>query len=195
MAIDVTKTNNVPMRVLFGTSGAEVELGLTAPGAITVEFNQSWVEQMAHQTGGRTIEAYAKPGNPVIQVSLMEVATLANWAIDFPLGSAQSDGASGTRFSPTLITEGASTPHVGQKASTIAKKLILRPVSTASSSTEDNFDLWFPKAYVSAVGTMSFDVEEPVVLGLTFSTLFTPAAAEGEHIMVFGKTTGTWVDA
>jgi len=92
MSYDVTKINNVPMRVLFGTAGAEVELGYTAPGEITVTFAEEWVEQMAHQTGNRVIEAYAKPGNPTIQVGLMEISTLSNWAIAFPLGSAQSDG-------------------------------------------------------------------------------------------------------
>lgn len=195
MSYDVTKVNRVPMRVLFGAAGSEVELGYTAEGAITVTFNEQWVEQKAHQTGDRTIEAYAKPGNPVIAVKLLEVATLSNWAVAFPLGSAQSDGGSGTRFSPTLITEGASTPHVGQKASSIAKKLILRPASTASSSTEDNFDLWFPKAYCASVGAIQFGVDADMMLDLTFNTLFTEAATEGEHLWVFGKTTGTWVDA
>lgn len=195
MSYDISKTNHIPMRILFGTAGSEVELGYSEPGEITVSFNQSWVEQMAHQTGGRALEAYAKHGNPTIQVGLMEVATLANWEVAFPNGSPQSDGSSGTRFSPTLVTAGATTPHTGQKASAIAKQLILRPVSTASSSTEDNMDLWFPKAYVSAVRDIQYSVDVAVMLNVTFSTLYVENATEGEHLWILGKRTGAWVDA
>lgn len=194
MAYDITKTNHVPMRVLFGAAGSEVELGYTEPGEITVTFNEEWVDQMAHQTGGRILDSYAKPGNPTIQVGLLEVTNLANWAVAFPLGSAQSSSGD-ARYSPTLITAGASTPHTGQKASSIAKRLILRPVSTASSSTEDAFDLWFPKAWVRTVGDVQFGVDVAVVLNVTFGTLYTEAATEGEHIWLLGKPTGTWVDA
>jgi len=194
MGYDVTKTNRIPMRVLFN----DVELGLCNEGEITVSFAQDWVEQMAHQMGKRVLEAYYNPGNPSITCGLLEVETLSNWEIAFPGGSPQQDGSANTRFSPTLITAGTSTPHIGQKASAYAKRLVLRPMKSASSSTEHSFDVWFPLAYVRSVGDMNFGVDSAIVLDLNFGTLYNPSATLGEHIWIKGLKTagsGTWTDA
>lgn len=114
----------------------------------------------------------------------------------FPTGSKQSDGSSGTRFSPTLITAGTSTPFAGIKASSLAQKLILRPATQyVDASTEKSRDFWVPKAFCSGVGDMIFETDAPQALDMTFQTLFIPTAGEGEHSWIYGLSTGTWVDA
>lgn len=193
MAVDVTKINHEPMFVIFNG----VELGYVREGEITVSFSEEWVDQMAHQTGNRVVESFYKGGGaPSVNIGLLQVQELANWAVAFPTGSAQSDGGSGTRFSPTLVTAGASTPHIGQKASAYAQVLVLRPAALyVNVSTETARDLWFPKAWCSGVGDIQYGVDQAVVLDCTFRALYVPGAAEGEHVWVYGLKTGAWVDA
>jgi hypothetical protein len=189
---DVSKINHEPMWAIFG--GAN--LGLIAPGSVTVNFTDEWVDQMAHQTGNLVLESYYKPGSPTIHIKAIEILTMANWAVAFPTGSAQGDGGSGSRFSPTLITAGTSTPYAGQKASTVDAQLTLRPAAQyADASTEKTRDLWFPSAWCRSVGEMQFDIEQPMAFDLTFGTLFVAGASEGEHLWIWGLKTGAWVDA
>lgn len=190
---DPTKVNREPMWALFNG----VNLGLIAPGDVTVSFTDSWVNQTSHQLGPNAVlESYNQVGSPTIKVKTLEILTMANWAVAFPTGSAQSDGAAGSRYSPVLITDGNTTPFSGKKASAIAQKLILRPAAQyVDASTEKSRDLWFPKAWCSNMGDFQFSADSDMAFDMTFSTLFIPTAGEGEASWIWGLTTGTWVDA
>jgi len=188
---DVTKTNHEPVWAVFNGTN----LGLIDAGDVTVTFNEEWVDQMSHQTGGFKLESYYKGGSPTINIKALEVQTLANWEVAFPYGSPQSSSGN-SRFSPTLVAAGSTTPYAGMKASAVTHPLILRPAQQyADASTEKSRDLYFMKAWCRSVGAMNFSIDNPQALDLTFDTLFDTTAGEGQHIWFLGLLTGTWIDA
>ena len=185
MANDATKLNHEPVQVIFNS----VDLGICEPGGVSVSWQSEWVFQQGAQTGNRNLQGYFKGSNPTISVSLAQIDDLSSWEILFPTADNQTS-SSDTRIAGDLAA--ANSPWVGQKATVYAKKLVLRPVRGGDLTAEYLFDVVFPLAICTNPGDMTLDLDSPMLLPMEFSTLFDPAASEGEQHWFRGLETGTW---
>jgi hypothetical protein len=191
---DVTLQNHIPVWVIFGTTN----LGLCDEGDITVEMNESWVNQLSHQTGRTPIDSFYAGNAPIVNITFIEVMNWDLWKVAFPYGEKQQDTFTPphTRFVPTRIVDNTSSRFVGHRATGIANELILRPEYTYNAAaTEEAIDVHFPKAFCSSVGTIPFSVDTPNRLPMTFTVLRDIAASSGQSPWYRGlKTpTGSWV--
>jgi len=188
MAGTATYLNHGPMWVIYNA----VNLGFLNEGEVTLTINQDWVDQLCHQTGSHVVQSYFKGEQVDVEASLAEITNLDNWVVAFQTAQKQKDTAT-----PPInrIASGSATttaPYIGTTATSVAKVLILRPVSLyTDASTETAQDFVIPKAFCRNAGAIPHGIDTANVLPLHFSGIFDPAATEGEYLWVRGKLTGT----
>jgi hypothetical protein len=191
----VSYINNEPVWVVYNT----VLLGLTEPGGCTVNITPGYEMRTAEQTGDSPIDAIFTGVTATVDVTLSEIDNEDNWVVAFPHAEKQED----TSTPPSIRVAGnsttATTPYVGQKATSIDAPLILRPQSEYTDvSTEETGDLVFPTAFCNNVGEIVFALKSGNTLPLTFTALFDPSATQGENLWYRGLLTegdGTWAAA
>lgn len=182
-----------PVWVIFNNT----VLGYTAEGEITARMQETWVDQVAHQTGAQPINAYHKGGNVEIDVNLIEVDNWDLWPIAFPVGTKQQDTATplNTRFTAYGTSAGN---FIGTKASSVAAQLVLRPQDAYTTvSAETQYDLVIPLAFVKNVGDIPFGIDVPNQLALTFGALLDATQTDGSNSWFRGLETpgtGAWAD-
>lgn len=131
-----------PCQALFGTDGAEADLGLTE-GGVTVTFATTTVDLKSDQTGETPQDRIITGQTITITIPLAEI-TMDNWALALNQTKTHYGGKTGV----------AGANKVGKSLLNDAKSLILIKYDegAASSDTEDH--LKFPKAAPSG----NFDV-------------------------------------
>ncbi len=190
-----TYLNHVPSWVILN----DVLLGFTNDGDISVNMNQEWVSQFTTQTGANEVQAYNKGGTPTISVDLAEVYNWDNWIAAFPNAEKQVDTDTPVNNRIAGHDAAGTAQYVGQKATTVALQLVIRPVTDyTDETTETGNDFFFPLTYCANVGDIPFGLDTPLSLSLEFRALFNPAASLGQYQWVYGLETegaGAWVAA
>ena len=189
-----------PVWICWGPVATAVNLGFLE-GGVTIDFEDSVVEQKASQTGDLTLEAYHKQGPVTVTANISQIADLDILDMVFPFGSKQVSDASPpeNRFSSDPASVGLTTPYAGRKMSTVANILRIIPVdeyTDAVTETTNQFVVF--KAYPANWGQWQLDIENSLAPEIQFKSLYdTTTAQEGQSHWMVGKISAAdaWVAA
>lgn len=146
-----------PCQVLFGTAGAEADLGKTE-GGVVVTFATDVVDLASDQYGTTPEDQVVSGQKATIACPLADI-TLANLAIALNQTKKTSGADSGI----------AGVNLVGTKLSTKAKSLLLKKYVNGSVSSDTQDHLRFPEAAPVGNFDYSFTKDGQRVIALTLT--------------------------
>lgn len=183
-----------PMWALAGAAMNSLVLyGFINQGDLTVTVTPTWTDQMVHQGGTHVVQKYFNGKTAVAEFELAEVLNYAMWEEVFPTGEHQMDDATPPQarfaFDKVLATE----PYVGQKGTALAQFFVFRPMRLyTDTSTETVGDIVISQGLSVGPVVLTGSTENPMVLPFEVHGIWNPAATEGEDLVHYGITDGTF---
>lgn len=164
MSYAVVTTSNMelsPMRVSYGASGSELDLGGTL-GNVVISAKYSKSNIMADQSGTTVRDRRVSGMEVTVTTELTEVANKDEWLVVFPHATKNGSGT-GTAASFNFLD------NMGSGDQSNAKRLILHPLSKADS--DKTTDYLFYKAIASADSTITYGPTEQARLKIVWNIL------------------------
>lgn len=162
MSTATVTTSNMeltPMRVKFGTSGSEVDLGGTL-GNVVISAKYSKSNILADQSGTTVRDRRVSGVEVSVTTELTEIQDKDIWKVVFPHASLTGTGTSGTiNFND----------NIGDSDLSNAKQLILHPLSKNDLDTSGDYT--FFKAVASAESSITYSPTEQARLKIVWNVL------------------------
>lgn len=160
------------MRVSFGTSGSEVDLGGTLSNAV-ISFAYNKAEIKADQSGTTVRDRRVSGVVATVTTEIVEIQNKDLWKVVFPHAQLVSSGSKLMLFNSAI----------GDSDLANAKSLVLHPLSKQDSDLSGNYK--FYKAVASAESEITYGPEEQARLKIVWNILPDDSVSP-ERFMVYG---------
>lgn len=157
--VDVTKLDLTPVRVKYGVSGSEVDLGATLSNVV-VEIKYSKADMKADQFGITVLDRRVSGFEAKVTTEVAQILDAAIWKVVFPNSTMVT--VSGHSYVDFKVA-------IGQGDQALSKRLILHPLSFDDSNLDG--DLTFHKATASAESTTTYSPTEQQKLKIVWNIL------------------------